>query len=155
MGSVCRPAVSFGPSLRNHRSMDLAREMSPERGRLPRGHTVTHNRAGQTWLPSQHSVFLGRLPWRLVSLRQEMRGDRRTSRDSWRRRRRGGEVRPGQDSRGVGVIRGQVPQASGHPLPLPWAPWGYHLWMLIIHDAGALPGFNALWWPSLANGENQ
>ena len=56
--------------------------------------------------------------------------------------RRGGQARPGLP--GVGVIRGQVPQASGCPFPLPWAPWGCHLWMLIIHDVGALPGFNAL-----------
>lgn len=73
-----------------------------------------------------------------------MRGDRRTSRDSWRRG-RGGEGRAGQvrtpwggSHKGSGALGLQA------PLPFPWAPWVCHLWMLIIHDAGALPGFNAL-----------
>lgn len=49
----------------------------------------------------------------------------------------------------------RVSQASGCPFPPPLGPMGCHLRMLIIHDAGALPGFNALEWRSLANGENQ
>lgn len=68
---------------------------------------------------------------------------RRKSGDSGRRRRR----RPGQVRLwlpGVGVRRGQGVPSLQVPLPPPLGPMGCHLWMLIIHDAGALPGFNAL-----------
>lgn len=83
---------------------------------------MTHDRAGQTRLSSQGAVFIAYLPWRPdVSLRQETRGDRRTSRDSWR----GGEVRPGQDSRGGGGShKGSGAPGLWAPLPPPLGPLG-------------------------------
>lgn len=86
-----------------------------------------------------------------------MRGGRRKSEDSGRRRRRrrGRQARPGYGSPGWESEGVRVSQASRCPFPPPLGPTGCHLWTLIIHDAGALPGFNALGWRSLANGENQ
>lgn len=84
------------------------------------------------------------MPQRLgVSLRKRTR-DKSKSEDAVRRRRRGGRggqaVAPWNGSQKVSGC----PRPPGTPFPLPWAPWGCHFWMLIIHDADALPGFNAL-----------
>ena len=166
-GLCYSPAVCFGSvsvPLRNHKPIDLARSplsqpqhsteegMSSEWGRLPWGRRMTHSRAEHldSCLSALSSLLLvcpGCLPWRLgVSLRrgEETRGDRRERGDSGRRRRREGQARPGYGSLGWESERVRVSQASGRPFPPPLGPMGCHLWMLIIHDAGALPGFNAL-----------
>lgn len=71
-----------------------------------------------------------------------MRGDKRKSRDSGRRR--GGKGSSDYGSPGWESEEVREPQASRRPFPPPWGLWCCHLPMLIIHDAGALPGFNAL-----------